>query len=114
MGSKVKLIKRGAVVYGWWGRSVKSKHMAQKELPTLAGHKLRTRKRDEKVKYDPGSFCVQLVAGINKAEGNLEDVSKYLDQASSSLDYRCVYVCVRVYLIISRLAGATRSRCSTF
>ena len=64
-----------------------------KELPTLAGVKVRTRKRDEKTKYDPTSFCEQIVEGINKSDGNFDEISKFLDQSSSALDYRCVKHC---------------------
>lgn len=59
-----------------------------KELPTLAGVKVRTRKRDEKTKYDSTTFCEQIVEGINKTDGNFDEIIKYLDQSGSTLDYR--------------------------
>ncbi len=59
-----------------------------KELPTLTGQKFKTRKRDEKVKYDAASFCDSVVTGLNKSGGSLEEAYKFLDGAGSSLDYR--------------------------
>ncbi|XP_013391605.1 basic leucine zipper and W2 domain-containing protein 1 isoform X2 [Lingula anatina] len=62
--------------------------MSQKvEKPTLSGQKIKTRKRDEKEKYDPSGFRDTVVQGLNEA-GNLELVSKYLDSAGSKLNYR--------------------------
>lgn len=59
-----------------------------KELPTLAGVKVRTRKRDEKAKYDSTAFCEQIIEGINKTDGNSDEIVKFLDQGGSTLDYR--------------------------
>lgn len=61
---------------------------AGKELPSLSGHKFKTRKRDEKVKYDAADFCEKVIGGLNGTGGGLEEIYKYLDQAGSSLDYR--------------------------
>ncbi|XP_062520078.1 eIF5-mimic protein 1-like [Corticium candelabrum] len=61
--------------------------MSQKQLkPTLTGQRIRTRKRDEKEKYEPLTFRDSIIAGLN-ASGDLEKASKYLDGAASSLDY---------------------------
>ena len=60
------------------------------ELPTLGGTRIKTRKRDEKVKYDPTTFCEQVILGLNATGGGLEEVSKYLDQGGDQLNYRCV------------------------
>lgn len=57
------------------------------ELPTLAGKRVKTRKRDEKVKYDPKEFSEQLITSLNEAK-TLEEISKYLDKAGSEMDYR--------------------------
>ena len=57
--------------------------------PLLIGQRIKTRKRDEKEKYDPSSFRDAIFEGFAKAE-NLEQVSKYLDAAGSKLDYRSV------------------------
>lgn len=63
-------------------------HMSQKvEKPVLQGQRIKTRKRDEKEKYDPSSFRDAIFEGFAKAE-NLEQVSKFLDAAGSKLDYR--------------------------
>lgn len=42
---------------------------------------------DEKEKYDPHGFRDAVIAGLEKAE-DLEQISKYLDQAGNKLDYR--------------------------
>lgn len=58
------------------------------ERPTLQGQRIKTRKRDEKEKYDPQGFRDTLLAGIKETNGDLELLSKYLDAAGSKLDYR--------------------------
>ncbi|KAK3105824.1 hypothetical protein FSP39_006544 [Pinctada imbricata] len=61
--------------------------MSQKvEKPSLSGHRLKTRKRDEKEKYDPSNFRDAIISSLNEIGYDLEQVSKYLD--SSKLDYR--------------------------
>ncbi|XP_071450900.1 protein krasavietz [Hetaerina americana] len=64
--------------------------MSQKiEKPILSGQRIKTRKRDEKEKYDPSGFRDAVLQGLAKAGANdLEAVSKYLDTAGSKLDYR--------------------------
>ena len=59
--------------------------------PLLIGQRIKTRKRDEKEKYDPSSFRDAIFEGFAKAE-NLDQVSKYLDVAGSKLDYRSVRI----------------------
>ncbi|XP_076437206.1 eIF5-mimic protein 2-like [Babylonia areolata] len=58
------------------------------EKPTLSGTRLKTRKRDEKEKYDPNSFRDAIIQGLNETEGDLEKVSKFLDVSGSRLNYR--------------------------
>ncbi|GFU04647.1 basic leucine zipper and W2 domain-containing protein 1 [Nephila pilipes] len=58
------------------------------EKPTLSGQRIKTRKRDEKEKYDPGSFRDAILQGLNEPNIDLEQVSKFLDTAGSKLDYR--------------------------
>jgi len=58
------------------------------QKPTLTGQRIKTRKRDEKEKYDPTSFRDQIVAGLNEANADLEQVSKFLIQSGSKLDFR--------------------------
>ncbi|XP_052805699.1 eIF5-mimic protein 2-like [Mya arenaria] len=61
--------------------------MSQKtEKPSLSGQRLKTRKRDEKEKYDPTAFRDAVIQGLNETEGDLEQVSKFLDVCK--LDYR--------------------------
>lgn len=63
--------------------------MSQKaEKPSLSGTRLKTRKRDEKEKYDPSLFRDAIIQGLNETDGDLEKVSKYLDTAGAKLDYR--------------------------
>ncbi|CAB0003646.1 unnamed protein product [Nesidiocoris tenuis] len=63
--------------------------MSQKtEKPVLSGQRIKTRKRDEKEKYDPSGFRDSILAGLDKAGNDLDAVSKYLDGAGSKLDYR--------------------------
>lgn len=58
------------------------------ERPTLQGQRIKTRKRDEKEKFDPQGFRDQILLGIKETNGDLEALSKYLDVAGSKLDYR--------------------------
>lgn len=63
--------------------------MSQKaQKPTLTGQRIKTRKRDEKEKYDPTNFRDQIVAGLNEADLDLEQASKFLIQAGGKLDFR--------------------------
>jgi hypothetical protein len=63
--------------------------MSQKaEKPTLSGQRIKTRKRDEKEKYDPTAFRDAVLQGLNEAGPDLEQISKYLDTAGSKLNYR--------------------------
>lgn len=43
---------------------------------------------DEKEKYDPTGFRDAVIAGFDKTEGDLDAISKYLDNAGNKLDYR--------------------------
>ncbi|XP_076323257.1 eIF5-mimic protein 1-like isoform X1 [Tachypleus tridentatus] len=58
------------------------------EKPTLSGQRLKTRKRDEKEKYDPSGFRDAILQGLNEAGHNLDAVYKFLDTAGYKLDYR--------------------------
>ena len=63
--------------------------MSQKApLPSLTGHRLKTRKRDEKKQYDPIGFRDAVLEGLEGAGEDLEAVTKFLDSAGSKLDYR--------------------------
>lgn len=63
--------------------------MSQKApLPSLTGHRLKTRKRDEKKQYDPIGFRDAILEGLEAAGSDLESVSKFLDVSGSKLDYR--------------------------
>ena len=71
----------------WCSTTVSEMATGKAELPTLAGKRVKTRKRDEKVKYDPKEFSEQLISSLNEAK-SLEEISKYLDKAGSEMDYR--------------------------
>eukprot|EP01137_Pigoraptor_chileana_P015921 Opistho-2@5530 len=63
--------------------------MSQKQQkPTLTGQRIRTRKRDEKEKYDAASFRDQIIAGLVEADGDFEAASKFLDLTGNKLDFR--------------------------
>ncbi|CAG5135748.1 unnamed protein product [Candidula unifasciata] len=63
--------------------------MSQKaEKPQLSGTRLKTRKRDEKEKYDPTAFRDSIITGISECGRDLELVSRFLDKEGSKLDYR--------------------------
>jgi len=63
--------------------------MSQKiERPVLSGQRIKTRKRDEKEKYDPTGFRDAVIAGLEKTGGDLDAISKFLDIAGNKLDYR--------------------------
>ncbi|XP_006825677.1 protein krasavietz-like, partial [Saccoglossus kowalevskii] len=62
--------------------------MSQKTpKPTLTGQRLKTRKRDEKEKYDPIGFRDAVILGIYDAS-DLDQLAKFLDTAGSRLNYR--------------------------
>jgi len=62
--------------------------MQKNQKPTLTGARIKTRKRDEKEKYDPITFRDQIVTGLNEAGLDLEKASKFLIQSGSKLDFR--------------------------
>ncbi|XP_022667559.1 protein krasavietz-like [Varroa jacobsoni] len=66
--------------------------MSQKvEKPSLSGQRIKTRKRDEKEKYDPIGFRDAILTGLEAngcSASDLEGVHKYLDSAGNKLDYR--------------------------
>lgn len=60
----------------------------KEQLPTLAGKKIKTRKRDEKVKYDPNAFAEQVITGLNETDRTMDGIAKYLDTTGGQMDYR--------------------------
>ncbi|XP_023349375.1 protein krasavietz isoform X2 [Eurytemora carolleeae] len=62
--------------------------MSQKvELPSLTGHRTKTRKRDEKKIYDPTGFRDFLVESLESTGSDLEALFKFLDAAGNKTDY---------------------------
>jgi len=63
--------------------------MSQKaEKPSLVGVRLKSRKRDEKEKYDPQTFRDSIIAGLTECGADLEKVSTWLIKGGSQLNYR--------------------------
>ncbi|KAK9875509.1 hypothetical protein WA026_007903 [Henosepilachna vigintioctopunctata] len=63
--------------------------MSQKvEKPVLSGQRIKTRKRDEKERYDPFGFRDAIISGLDKCANDFEAISRFLDSAGNKLDYR--------------------------
>ncbi|XP_071397085.1 eIF5-mimic protein 1 [Centroberyx affinis] len=60
----------------------------KQQKPVLTGQRFKTRKRDEKEKFEPTVFRDTIVVGLNDAGGDLDAVAKFLDVTGSRLDYR--------------------------
>uniref|UniRef100_A0A673G303 eIF5-mimic protein 1 n=1 Tax=Sinocyclocheilus rhinocerous TaxID=307959 RepID=A0A673G303_9TELE len=60
----------------------------KQQKPVLTGQRFKTRKRDEKEKFEPTVFRDTIVQGLNEAGGDLDAVAKFLDVTGSRLDYR--------------------------
>uniref|UniRef100_A0A452I0K8 5MP1/2-like HEAT domain-containing protein n=1 Tax=Gopherus agassizii TaxID=38772 RepID=A0A452I0K8_9SAUR len=58
------------------------------QKPVLTGQRFKTRKRDEKEKFEPTVFRDTIIQGLNEAGNDLEAVAKFLDSTGSRLDYR--------------------------
>merc|ERR1712042_154555 len=62
--------------------------MSQKvELPSLTGHRTKTRKRDEKKIYDPTGFRDFLIEGLDQTGSDLDQIFKFLDTSANKTDY---------------------------
>ena len=55
----------------------------KKQKPTLTGQRIKTRKRDEKEKYDPITRD-QIVSGLNEAELDLDKIESTTSEGSLS------------------------------
>ncbi|XP_044745015.1 protein krasavietz [Coccinella septempunctata] len=74
--------------------------MSQKvEKPVLSGQRIKTRKRDEKERYDPVGFRDAIIAGLDKCSNDFESISRFLDSAGNKLDYRRYGECLFDILI---------------
>ncbi|XP_078284962.1 eIF5-mimic protein 1 [Rhinoraja longicauda] len=62
--------------------------MSKLQKPVLTGQRFKTRKRDEKEKFEPTVFRDTIVQGLNDAGTDLEAAAKFLDITGSRLDYR--------------------------
>ncbi|XP_028672857.1 eIF5-mimic protein 1 [Erpetoichthys calabaricus] len=62
--------------------------MSKQQKPVLTGQRFKTRKRDEKEKFEPTVFRDTIIQGLNDAGNDLDAVAKFLDVTGSRLDYR--------------------------
>uniref|UniRef100_A0A3Q3M4E4 Basic leucine zipper and W2 domain-containing protein 1-A-like n=1 Tax=Mastacembelus armatus TaxID=205130 RepID=A0A3Q3M4E4_9TELE len=60
----------------------------RQQKPTLTGQRFKTRKRDEKERFDPFQFQESIVQGLNQTGTDLNAVTKFLDASGAKLDYR--------------------------
>uniref|UniRef100_A0AAR2JGH0 Basic leucine zipper and W2 domains 1a n=1 Tax=Pygocentrus nattereri TaxID=42514 RepID=A0AAR2JGH0_PYGNA len=60
----------------------------KQQKPTLTGQRFKTRKRDEKERFDPSQFQESIVQGLNQTGTDLDAVAKFLDASGAKLDYR--------------------------
>ncbi|XP_028991733.1 eIF5-mimic protein 2-A-like isoform X2 [Betta splendens] len=60
----------------------------RQQKPTLTGQRFKTRKRDEKERFDPSQFQESIVQGLNQTGTDLEAIAKFLDASGAKLDYR--------------------------
>ncbi|KAM9494001.1 eIF5-mimic protein 1 isoform 1-T3 [Clarias gariepinus] len=60
----------------------------KQQKPVLTGQRFKTRKRDEKEKFEPTVFRDTIIQGLNEAGSDLDAVAKFLDVTGSRLDYR--------------------------
>ncbi|XP_048390602.1 eIF5-mimic protein 2 isoform X1 [Stegostoma tigrinum] len=60
----------------------------KQQKPTLTGQRFKTRKRDEKEKFEPTQFQDSIIQGLNENGSDLEAVAKFLDASGAKLDYR--------------------------
>merc|ERR1712200_124789 len=62
--------------------------MSQKvELPSLTGHRTKTRKRDDKKIYDPTGFRDFLIEGLDQTGSDLDQIFKFSDTSANKTDY---------------------------
>lgn len=88
----------------------------KEQLPTLAGKKIKTRKRDEKVKYDPNAFAEQLITGLNDTDGSMDEIAKYLDATGGQMDYRSdITTCMLIMIfILGWCVDVMQNHCLTY
>uniref|UniRef100_A0A2K6SJY4 Basic leucine zipper and W2 domains 1 n=1 Tax=Saimiri boliviensis boliviensis TaxID=39432 RepID=A0A2K6SJY4_SAIBB len=60
----------------------------KQQKPTLSGQRFKTRKRDEKERFDPTQFQDCIIQGLTETGTDLEAVAKFLDASGAKLDYR--------------------------
>ncbi|KAM7040622.1 LOW QUALITY PROTEIN: eIF5-mimic protein 2-like [Molossus nigricans] len=60
----------------------------KQQKPTLSGKHFKTRKKDEKERFDPTQFQDYIIQGLTETSTDLEAVTKFLDASGAKLDYR--------------------------
>uniref|UniRef100_A0A2K6F9D9 W2 domain-containing protein n=1 Tax=Propithecus coquereli TaxID=379532 RepID=A0A2K6F9D9_PROCO len=61
---------------------------SKQQKPTLSGQRFKTRKRDEKERFDPTRFQDCITQGLTETGTDLEAVAKFLNASGAKLDYR--------------------------
>uniref|UniRef100_A0A673L1K6 Basic leucine zipper and W2 domains 1a n=1 Tax=Sinocyclocheilus rhinocerous TaxID=307959 RepID=A0A673L1K6_9TELE len=84
-GKQVVSLRRNDCVYHGL---VSFMNNQKQQKPTLTGQRFKTRKRDEKERFDPTQFQESIVQGLNQTGTDLEAVAKFLDASGAKLDYR--------------------------
>lgn len=59
----------------------------KEQRPVLSGQRLKTRKRDEKTKFEPEAFRDDILEGFADCEKDLDKATKFLETAGGKLDY---------------------------
>uniref|UniRef100_A0A8I6A479 Basic leucine zipper and W2 domains 1 n=1 Tax=Rattus norvegicus TaxID=10116 RepID=A0A8I6A479_RAT len=73
---------------GRHGKGVSFMNNQKQQKPTLSGQRFKTRKRDEKERFDPTQFQDCIIQGLTETGTDLEAVAKFLDASGAKLDYR--------------------------
>ncbi|KAF3842927.1 hypothetical protein F7725_001776 [Dissostichus mawsoni] len=81
----------------------------RQQKPTLTGQRFKTRKRDEKERFDPTHFQESIVQGLNQSGTDLEAVAKFLDASGAKLDYRRYAETLFDILVAGGMLGGTLS-----
>ncbi|KAK2496716.1 hypothetical protein MC885_008100 [Smutsia gigantea] len=89
----------------WPGVSFMNNQKQQK--PTLSGQRFKTRKRDEKERFDPTQFQDCIIQGLTETGTDLEAVAKFLDASGAKLDYRRYAETLFDILVAGGMLGGT-------
>uniref|UniRef100_A0A2K5XLN0 Basic leucine zipper and W2 domains 1 n=1 Tax=Mandrillus leucophaeus TaxID=9568 RepID=A0A2K5XLN0_MANLE len=79
----------------------------KQQKPTLSGQRFKTRKRDEKERFDPTQFQDCIIQGLTETGTDLEAVAKFLDASGAKLDYRRYAETLFDILVAGGMLGGT-------